>query len=177
MLELIKQNDIFRKKGFIFVMNADLLFNKLKEYNDDVIVKHDARIMLIDLIYQCLQYRYCYQIGLTQQTEWIDRIRRISLFYEIYENYDLFDRIDFLKDGDSLKKIYFDVVHLMNRQGYHDIPDLHHLFTLKNISSSVHGDMEDGKGCGCTDFINGFWLRRYARGRKIKWYLCMIDKK
>ena len=62
-------------------MDADLLFNKLKEYNDDKIVQYEARIMLIDLIYQCLQYRYCYQINLNQQTEWIDRIR---FMYRLY---------------------------------------------------------------------------------------------
>jgi hypothetical protein len=155
-------------------MNADLLFNKLKEYNDDRIAQHDARIMLIDLIYQCLQYRYCYQIGLSQQTEWVDRIRRIALFYEIYENYDLFDRIDFFKEGEPLKKIYLDVVHLMNRQGYHDIPDLHHLFTFKNITTGIDLD-PSGKEWSYVSFINEFWLRKYARGHCIKWYLCMVD--
>jgi hypothetical protein len=156
-------------------MNADLLFNKLKEYNDDRIAQYDARTMLIDLIYQCLQYRYCYQIGLSQQIEWVDRIRRIVSFYEIYEDYDLFDRIDFFKEGESLKKIYLDVVHLMNRQGYHDIPDLHHLFTFKNITTMIECDTNGDKDWCCVDFINGLWLRKYARGHRIKWYLCMID--
>lgn len=156
-------------------MDADLLFNKLKEYNDDKIVQHDARIALIDLIYQCLQYRYCYQIGLSQQTEWVDRIRRIALFYEIYEDYDLFDRIDFFKEGESLKKIYLDVVHLMNRQGYHDIPDLHHLFTFKNLTANIELDPTKEKEWGLVDFINEFWLRKFARGHRIKWHLCMID--
>jgi hypothetical protein len=156
-------------------MNADLLFNKLKEYNDDRIAQHDARIMLIDLIYQCLQYRYCYQIGLSQQIEWVERIRRIALFYENYENYDLFDRIDFFKEGESLKKIYLDVVHLMNHQGYHDIPDLHYLFTFKNITTMIDYDANGGKDWRCIDFINGLWLRKYARGHRIKWYLCMVD--
>ena len=63
----------------------------------------------------------------------------------------------------------------MNRQGYHDIPDLHHLFTFKNITTDIELDPTNEKEWGLVDFINEFWLRKFARGHRIKWYLCMVD--
>lgn len=146
--------------------NVDKLFDLIRDCDYSRVILYKYRMNLIYIIYLCLKYRYCYQIGLNQSTKWIKEIEWYAADYcpETLFYGDSKFNIDFFVEGESLKKIFNDVVHFMEYKGYHDIPeDLYKCFTRDNIAI-----VEDDK---CKVVLRKSWIEKYARGKVIKKYL------
>lgn len=138
------------------------LFETFKQIDDYRVIKYKYCECIQRIIYLCLKYRYCYQIRLTQKEEWVKEIYNLLIVYcigIIDRNNE--DNIEFLYDSKELQNIYNDIVHFMNLQGYHDIPDdLYKLFTRDNMCTL--------KDDTYINHLKDFWLIKYARGKRIK---------
>ena len=141
--------------------NIDKLFDSLYQHNDYKILKYKYLQCIIRIIYLCLKYRYCYQIGLTQKIDWAEDIYDLTTdycfgFYGDSNHEDM----EFFYEGEELKEIFNDVVKLLTYQGYHDIPeDLYKEFTKDKICATD----ENGK---CLHLLSKSWIEKYVRGKR-----------
>ena len=66
------------------------LIDALNQHDDSKLIRYKYLTTLIRIIYLCLKYRYCYQIGMTQKIIWIDEVEYISCDYrfKFYRTWD-----------------------------------------------------------------------------------------
>lgn len=161
----------------------DKLFDKISNFDDSKIIKYKSKWCLIRLIYMCLKYRYCYQIGATQQVDWVSEIGWLLLNYGPGEldDYGVNESIDFFHEGEALENIYLEVVNFMeNYQGYKDLPrdkDTIYKFARDNICKgadesirffdTITRDPYKYQQWKESCFIYK-WVCKYARGNRIK---------
>ena len=147
------------------------LIDALNQHDDSKVVRYKYLTTLIRIIYLCLKYRYCYQIGMTQKNIWYTEVEIISYHYRfsLYKTCDTEKDIEFFNEGESLKNIFNEVVHFMTcYQGYHDIPeDLYKEFTRDKIC--IYNEKGEPH---C--LLKESWFCKYARGPIIKRHLDMI---
>ena len=164
----------------------DKLFNIISNYNDYKIVCYKAQQNLTRLIYECLRFAFCYQIGVTQQKDWVDSINWLLAYYGpgSYDFYNKNEVIDFFHEGEALEKIYLEVVNFMEKyQGYKDLPrdkDTIYKFARDNICkgadesckySYIHSDdLFDSKKYHEWKSNSSItkWINKYKRGDGIK---------
>ena len=148
------------------------LFNSLCKIDDYKLIRFKYLQLITRLIYLCLKYRYCYQIGLTQKIKWVRDVNYLALYYYfgLRDADKNNDSMDFFYEGESLKEIFDEVVHFMSYQGYHDIPnDLYKQFAKDKICA----DPIDQK-TSFNNLLKESWFCKYARGDVIKAELGMI---
>lgn len=144
----------------------DELFDALSKHNDSKIIRYKYLQVITRIIYLCLKFRYGYQINITQGIDIIEEVEHLGFdyCYGFYGDPD-HENMDFFYEGESLKKIFNEVVHFMTcYQGYHDIPDdLYKEFTKDKICTL--NDKEQ-----YVNLLKDSWFRKYAKKRIINYF-------